>query len=265
MKVAVLGCGPAGLMAAHAVHRAASEVHIYSKKVRSPMGGAQYLHKPIPDITGSKGQGTITYCKVGTAACYAEKVYGDRTMKTSWELFEGVVRAWSLAEAYGKLCMRYWNLVEDRELYPQDVPELCEAYDLVVSTIPASLLCERRDEHSFLGQGVVLVPKAKVQVNNLVLYNGRPANQDPWYRTSRIFDEGWTEYSIDHAPKSYGVQPGAVRGIKPLRHTCTCHDSRLNFVRQGRFGRWEKGVLTHDAYVGTAKAMADRARVLEAH
>ena len=64
MKVAVLGCGPAGLFACHAAVRGGAEVDVYSQKKRSEIGGAQYLHQHVPDVTGTEPEAMITFAQM---------------------------------------------------------------------------------------------------------------------------------------------------------------------------------------------------------
>jgi threonine dehydrogenase-like Zn-dependent dehydrogenase len=51
IKVLVLGCGPAGLLAAERLEREGADVRIAAKKVKSIMPGAQYLHMSIGGVT----------------------------------------------------------------------------------------------------------------------------------------------------------------------------------------------------------------------
>ena len=59
MNVAVLGCGPAGLIAAWAAEQAGADVQIYSKKVQSIIPGSQYLHGPIPGVSSPYAEGVV--------------------------------------------------------------------------------------------------------------------------------------------------------------------------------------------------------------
>src|SRR3546814_7896241 len=51
VKVLILGCGPAGLIAAHAAKRMDADFIVMSKARKSFMNGAQYLHAPIPGVS----------------------------------------------------------------------------------------------------------------------------------------------------------------------------------------------------------------------
>src|SRR4051794_36471109 len=114
MDVAVLGCGPAGLLSAHAAILGGCDVLVYSIKQKSPMNGAQYLHSPIPELTSQDPDAIIRYAKVGTRAGYATKVYGHPEAPCSWDKFEeGPRPAWSLSDSYEELWSRYGDLIID--------------------------------------------------------------------------------------------------------------------------------------------------------
>jgi hypothetical protein len=263
MRVAVLGAGPAGLMAAHAVQLAGHTPHIFSRKVRSPIGGAKYLHQAIPGVTAEEPDGQVMYVKLGTPKHYARKVYGDANAHTSWQVFpEGNHMIWSLRDAYRKLCTMYWDQVRENEITAEDILFLRKDYDVVMSTIPASRLCVAPGKHEFSSQAVFLERRDEQLMDNTIIYNGRPT--ESWYRSSCIFGEGWVEYRAGLEPATAGVSvrmgrehvgrqtPKWVRGNKPLHTDCTCHP---DVVRLGRFGRWKKGVLTSDAFEDAMGAM----------
>ena len=78
MKIAILGCGPSGLAAAHAALNTVNcSLDIFSKKVKSPMWGAQYLHGPVPGIPSAEPT-LIRYIMRGAPEDYLRKVYADK-------------------------------------------------------------------------------------------------------------------------------------------------------------------------------------------
>jgi len=244
------------LMAVHAAVETGHDVAVFSRKVMSPMGGAQYLHAPVPGIN-SEPHGQVRYHKRGNARGYATKVYGNPDRPTSWQLFSGTHDAWQLRETYRRLVMRYWGLVADTTLEARDVRYVCEEYDLTFSTVPAKLLCRTPSEHSFLEQEVYLHPSTTLTQDNTIVYSGVDPREQPWYRTSLIFGEGWTEYSARYAPQQVRSDQRTVHGVKPLSTDCGCHTMQPGYVRLGRFGQWRKGVLTSDAYADAQRALAD--------
>lgn len=251
MKVVVLGCGPAGLFAAHAAVQSGQEVSILSKPRKSYMKGAQYLHRPIPGLSGDSF--TIDYRLEGTVEGYKKKVYGDLSdILVSPETLTGLAEAWDIREAYDKAWDLYGHLVKeyDAELDGLWTPELRGA-DLILSTIPAKLICDNK-EHAFESQLIWSTDFIKYVggftledgslADNLVRCSGDP--DDWWYRQSRI--HGWenTEYPISHRPNTDRVWEVE----KPIRTNCTCNK---DIVRLGRYGKWTKGVLSDSAYYET--------------
>lgn len=252
MKVVILGCGPAGLFAAHAAVESGCEVVILSKPRKSYMRGAQYLHRPIPGLSGAPFQ--IDYRLEGTVEGYRDKVYGDMTdVQVSPSTLTGTADAWDIREAYDAAWERYGKLVLPYDVQVDGLwhPHLRSA-DLIISTVPAPLLCHN-PEHIFESQKVwatdfiryrgAFVKDADGKLDdNIVVCSGDP--DDWWYRVSRI--HGWenTEYPWSRKPDTDRVWEVE----KPISNTCTCHPY---VARLGRYGSWTKGVLSDSAYYET--------------
>jgi len=261
MKVAVLGCGPAGLLACHAAKLLGHGVDIYSRKERSQIQGAQYIHQAIPELCSEADAVPVGYTKMGTAHGYAAKVYLDPEHPTSWDTFPaGEVQAWPMQGVYSMLWSRYEDRIFDRNLTPARVRYAVEQtdYDIVFCTIPRPLTCEHTvhgpDEiaHNFNSARVVFEPEAKADMENFVLYNGRMS--EDWYRTSRLFGHPWTEYS---ASLFVGepIPQGWLSGHKPTTTDCNCLNGHKKLVRLGRFGQWSKAVLVTDAFNDAVDAL----------
>lgn len=246
-NVAILGCGPAGLMAAHAAEQlGAGDVIIYSVPSKSEIHGAQYLHEYIPGLTEAKPDGEVTFIKHGTRDGYAEKVYGRKDAPCSWDHFNGGnYPAWQMDKVYDKLWEKWYDVIIHQIIGPEDIPLLLDENDIVISSIPKPQLCIRGCE--FLHKSVWIAPYNSLPhdaADNVVLYNGDPL--DHWYRASRLFGHDSTE--------SVNPMEGAKPGIKPLSNKCVCWSGEI--AKVGRFGRWEKGVLVHDAYKDTMEALS---------
>lgn len=218
---------------------------VYSVKKKSEISGAQYLHEPIPGLTSIEPDGQVNYIKHGTRDGYAEKVYGSRQAPCSWDNFAtGKVNAWKMEAVYDKLWQAYYPVIQEEIIEPSMVPILLDENDMVISTIPKPQLCEHG--HEFLHKSIWIADYNSLpfDVNeNVVLYNGDPL--DHWYRASRLWGHEATESTVPMA--------GARPGIKPISTTCTCFSDKVVFA--GRFGKWEKGVLVHDAYHTAREAM----------
>lgn len=248
-RVAVLGCGPTGLFATHALVGLGYEVQVFSNKRKSEMFGAQYLHAPIPGLTDGMVPILLEYKLIGTVEGYREKVYGaGSTVEVSPESLTETHPAWDIREAYG----RAWNLYNDRiRHWPSigftSIRAFSANADLVVSSLPAKAICGDPD-HRFNSQMIWAVGDApergvfeplRLAKGGQVLLNGD--RDTGWYRTSNVFFHGTTEWPGGRKPPIEGI--AAVE--KPLSTDCDCHPGIL---RVGRYGRWEKGVLSHSAY-----------------
>lgn len=246
-KVAILGCGPAGLLAAHAVAETGVRPVVFSRAVPSEIGGAQYLHRAIPEVTGDAPDGLCEVIKLGTPAGYATKVYNDPASETSWKIMDsGDHKIWNMRRAYNWLWGRYEGNITDQEVDADRVESLLRQYDLILSTVPAVALCAHANRHEFVSQqvGIVYHP-AEEEGPNRIIYNGKP---DGWYRASEIF--GWVGF--EYAPEESPSNAKMVR--KPLWTDCNCHP---DLVRLGRYGKWKKGELIHHAYEGALVAMGN--------
>lgn len=252
MKVLVLGCGPAGLMAAHAAALLHHDVIIVSRKRKSPMLGAQYLHQPIPLATSPDASFVIRYQLNGTVEEYRRKIYGNKPIKSvSPEDLVGSHMGWDIRQTYDWLWVTYSEYVKHAELGPDSVDDTVRwaGADKVISTIPANWLCDQ--SCSFGYEMVWIAPTALLPniPDNFVICNGNDA--PAWYRCSLIAGHGNTEWPWEFQPPIEGVR--TVK--KPLQSNCNC---RPDIVRMGRYGRWEKGVLSHSAFYETLDLLEDR-------
>lgn len=239
-RVVVLGAGPSGLMAAHAAWQAGKPVTIYSEKKKSPIGGAQYVHTNIPDLTDRDPDGLVRYEYRGSQEGYARKVYGDTSHESSWGEWQGIHGIWNMRRVYNELWDRFESNITHRILLPSDVITLQEPNVLVVSTIPRPALCWKPHEHFFEGQRVWIDYHQESPRDNLIIYNG--VEDVPWYRSSHLFSWESIEY-----PDSFDVGSGSeFRPVtKPLQTNCDCLPG---VAKLGRYGQWKKGILTHHVY-----------------
>lgn len=252
-QVAVLGCGPAGLLAAHAVILSGHEPRIYSVKKKSPMAGTMYLHESIPCLTGDEPEGVVRYFKRGTQQGYAQKVYGSSDAHVSWSKFrEGEHEIWNMCSMYEKLWDNFDDSIMDYQIGPGTIPELLKEYPLVINSIPAPKICANV-EHSFKNQTIWvsddirecdILPRDSIG-DNVIVYDGTDNNH--WYRASVI--DG--KVAVETTKESMSSQ-GWSYGHKPIRTDCDCHP-RVH--RVGRFGCWKKGVLSHHAFWDTINIM----------
>jgi hypothetical protein len=215
------------------------------------MRGAQYLHKSIPGLP--RYEIKVTYTLIGSVEEYRRKVYGPHsTVEVSPEALRGIRPAWDIRAVYDALWASYGDLVHEWEAGPGmlDLATAAILPDLVISTIPAKLLCEK-PAHEFRSTSVLISEDARWILpwqDNKVVCSGR--ENHPWYRQSRILGHSNTEYPY---PVRTPFDPVAAKIVKPIATDCDCHRS---VIRMGRYGRWEKKVLSHTAYFETRGLLA---------
>ena len=270
-RVAILGCGPAGLMVAHAAALAGWDFRIYSRKQKSALYGAQYLHRPIPKLGHTFGSlQTIRYQLNGTPEQYRNKVYGegwDGTVSPEDLMTEHP--AWDLRAAYDRLWAQYSGEVRPVDIYWSKEGALKDHFrnwgaDLVISTIPRKVWAQPGDvfeSTKVWALGDTEMPRVEKPYRPepfTVMCDGRP--HVPWYRVSNIYGYCTIEWPYDpiHRIASRltlrAPAPGASLVEKPLRHNSK---AASDFVHLGRYGKWEKGVLTSDAFFDAMKALAE--------
>jgi hypothetical protein len=259
-RVLVLGCGPSGLISAYAAEREfGAEVKIMSVKRPSQLFGCQYLHEPIPGATLGAGR-IVHYRLEGTEAGYRKKVYGSLTPPVSPQQYAGNHLAWDLRQTYAHLWERFESKVIDAKFTSADIVPMLSDFmpDACISSVPASVICQRGLEHNFtsvpswamgdapeLGQSVPITPAEDFTV----VCSGEPAVS--WYRVCKVFGYSTVEWpGYKRKPPFEGVAPF----LKPLSTDCDCMPSIL---RVGRYGRWQKGVLSHEAYNATVRKVQE--------
>lgn len=257
MRVTVLGCGPAGLAAAHAASGLLADVRIIAPKRKTPQNGPIFLNTPLPGISTDHPQGFIKQFVVGGSIVdYGIKLYGDVNVAITRDghLREGI-HTWDIQEAYDKMWRMYSEYIEDREVRPDEVDGLVADCDLVVSTAPRNLLCEAPAQHDFIYQPVAMVFHASYpdQPENTVIFNAYP--DVPWIRSARMFGHATTEFLPDRAPEE---EHRIIR--KPLRTNCTCHP---RVKRVGRFGTWNNMSWIDTAYLDTRTALMEMIHATE--
>jgi hypothetical protein len=258
MKIIVLGCGPAGLMAAAGATSAGADVKVVSRKRKSHMFGAQYLHAPIPGYTDHHPI-HVRYTLHGTIEGYRDKVYGrDWRGTVSPEELEANHHAWDIRSVYDRLWDAYEPYIEDvNDIRPIHVADMLARpdIDLVISSVPRSIICH--EGHTFSGQKIWAAgdaPERDIRIpyscpHATVICNG--IDEVSWYRLSNIFGHKTVEWSQESVRSMPPINT-AAEVIKPTHHNCTCF---RDIVHVGRYGRWEKGVLSDSAFREARRAV----------
>lgn len=259
-KVLVLGCGPSGLIAAYAAEREwRAEVKIMSVKRPSQLYGCQYLHQPVPGIVSGGPEG-VSYQLNGTTDEYRRKVYGSLTPPVSPQQYAGDHMAWDLRQAYDLLYAMYEDRIIDAKLSQQDIVPMLSDFmpDACISSLPAPVLCQAGDRHSFSSVKCWAIGDAPWQKVEDYGYSIPPftvwcdgTKDTSWYRACNVF--GYTTIEWPGHKRRPPLQDVA-EFYKPLSTDCDCMPSIL---RVGRYGRWQKGVLSHEAYAATANKVKE--------
>lgn len=263
--VAVLGAGPAGLLAAYAAREQGYEPIILSRPGDTPerpvamseLHGCQYLHAPVPLPALAGTSVMVGYHLRGDANEYRHKVYGGSWQgNVSTDDLEETHQAWDLRAVYAYLWadlaayMRPMNL--NRAVMANI---LSEDWHRVFVTVPAPALCAA--DHGFHYQQVWAMGQRTGSTGfpfqcpeNTIICDG--TREVGWYRMANVFGHTTVEWSRDRKPPISGV----AQVKKPLHTDCDCWTQDHRVRRLGRFGRWEKGVLVHQAYYAVKRELA---------
>lgn len=249
MNVAILGCGPAGLIAAHAAEQLGHNIDIVSKKAKSFIPGSQHLQAAIPGLTPHYPEYTVEFVRLGTAEGYARKVYGDPTHPCGWEAYRGLHPSWSVYNAYDILWERYEGRVEDSQINAEIVSILSSEYDRVVTTLPQPAICTHIGQHWFEGVPYYIKPleiPPDDHNREVVVWNG--LDGDHWYR--------WSILGERCSIESTKPMDGALEGRKAIYNNCDCHSE---VIRVGRWAKWRHGVLLHHVYTDVIEKLKEEA------
>jgi hypothetical protein len=258
MKVAVFGAGPAGLMAAHAAVTVGAEVDIYSNKRKSELYGCQYLHAPIPGMTDVPPV-EVRYRLHGEVEAYRRKVYGDG--------YDGTVSpedllekhdAWDIRRTYSNLWAEYQGRISQSVLNSDKMQEFVSisSHDFIINSVPRGAICHN-PSHKFPAEEVIALGDApergifapNYSNNNEVICNG--LDEPSWYRAAKVF--GYATVEWPYAAKLDKAMLHASVVAKPLETDCDCYPG---VIHVGRYGRWQKGVLSHTAFQQVLDALA---------
>lgn len=273
-SVTIIGCGPTGLMAAHACALKGISFRIFSRKRKSFLFGSQYLHEPIPDLIEESEGRPVRYINVGTPEEYRRKTHGkwwDGIIAP--EDFETEHTAWDIREAYNRLWIKYGRGVNGAEIVDGALfvdgsnwmKELA-AHDLVISTVPRNLWAVEGDDFRY-SEGWALgdAPEHGVFVpydldDNTIICDG--SAEVSYNRLSKVFGYTTVEWPSHTDMETVTALPGMPKPskfIKPLafKPSETKENPTSNWLHVGRFGSWQKAILVTDAWHDTNKALEE--------
>jgi hypothetical protein len=258
MDVAVIGCGPAGLAAAHAAYGMGANVSIFSPGVKSPQKGPLILQRPIPAITLDHPDGYIRQLVIdGSILDYRYKLYGDINIGINGDILEPGYHCWDHIKAYDALWARYMARPDPRitlikgEVGPQEISHLVHEFGLVVNTAPLIRLCYKA--HMFRSKAVEITLQRSYpdQPTDTTIFNA--GSRYPWVRSAWLLGNECTEWLEGTAPAELG--PFTIR--KPIRHNCDCYPDVL---LTGRFGAWRNQTWVDTAYYDTRSVLVSMTR-----
>lgn len=256
MKIGVIGCGPAGLLAAHAATRNGHEVTIFSKSpTKSPLYGSQYLHEEIPGVYCGPSH-TVKYELVdGDITDYRQKVYGDRwDGDVSPGTLDGEHKAWDIRLAYDNLWTLYKKHIFTLDLSKRGAGNLRAinqvgerlGIDKIISSIPRTAWDEsdgnfRSSEVWAIGDAPDKGQFCPIRTASDFTVVCDASKDTGWYRLSSVFGHTTVEWPGNRKPPI----PGVAKVLKPLDH---CSTAAHDMIHVGRYGEWKKGVLSTDAF-----------------
>lgn len=260
-SVVVVGCGPAGLAAAHAAAGLGYPVRVIAPKAKTPQRGPLLLQRPIPGITADHPDGYIRQIVLGGGILdYSRFLYGDINIGINGDVLAEGYHAWRFPQVYDKLWDRYSDLIEDRAVTPLEIREESAGDSVLwVSTAPLHRMCMVPTIHRFRSAMVEIAQHAEFenQPDDTIVFNaGMPGIS--WSRSSRIFGVEVTEWPCGHTSSGKILETRLID--KPISHDCTCFPRAL---LTGRFGAWRNETWVDTAYydVRTALISSERAQI----
>jgi hypothetical protein len=208
-----------------------------------------HLQEHIPGLTSPYPDNTALFVRLGTAECYAEKVYGDPERETGWNNYNTIYPSWNVHKAYDNLWSRYERNIVDQNIDESFLREIkYMGYDRVITTLPAESTCIM--DHKFNYVPFWIQPLGTPDIDRdreVVVFNGLPS--DPWYR--------WSILGGACSIESTKPMPDAVAGKKAISTNCVCWPE---LVRAGRWAHWKHGVLLQHAFHTAEKVMREGAK-----
>lgn len=241
-SVAIIGGGPSAAFA----YRACWDMHlnptVYADELITP-SGAFYIHKmpsTCPMTIREQYKKRVSWISLGTAEGYAEKMWGDPNIKTSFPVlprmeigYDPAIIGWLWTDVILTPCGR---------LTDAGVATLADQYDLVIQTFPTDESKKHRDiEHI-----PVLSKKIEPMDHIILLYSGDEA---PWVRMAFVGDTLSVEYpktfpsTIDLLPWTFSSMPD----LPPTTKRWT-KGPASNVELIGRFAQYDRKMLSHHAY-----------------
>ena len=242
MKVAILGCGMSGLMAAWACHRRNVRFEIFADRSLFPKSyGFAFLHSncdmPLK-VCQLKQMIVPPEVEITEASkFYSLLVYGTEKLENSLTAaaLHPDLTIWNIDEAAAFLFSQFAKQIQIKKLENLDgVIKFSESYDLIFSTIPLDVL-DKQGNYSYVQSFLTVQPSNDVR--NIVFYNGGISLADGVYRWGTLFGTYFEE-----GKKKTDI---SVKKVITAENLPSVPE---NVILCGRYGSWNKRVLLHDVY-----------------
>ena len=239
MKVAILGSGISGLLAAWACQSSDVDYEVYSTDAAPPKPfGFTFLHSPCgiplqpqtliqivvpPDVSVEEA-----------SKFYSKKVYGTNVIGSSlpYVFANPEIEIYNMSEAVKFL----WNATHRKRKTFRDLDEVIrfsEGFDVTFSTIPIDRL--DHDTHYFFVESFVEIRKFDAPCHNVVFYNG--GVNAVAYRWGHLFGQYFEEKR---------ERPGTP--VRKVAFVKNMPEVPSNLILCGRYGAWDKSILSHNVY-----------------
>lgn len=248
MKIAVLGSGITGLLAAKACIDCSinNKMAIFDIQRENPRAGLHYLHDncnlPLKEsYIQNIVIGIDKDSQLSPDYYYSVKLYDGKTSSTSISTLQAYSKVYNMLEAYNVLHNSLAHLFVNCNNLTLNVLNLCKTFDLVISTIPVNNIIPDGNYPSKMisvsyGLPVDLMLYNPILSENFTVYNVDPNAE--WYRASKVFGVTYTEFVDENI--------GDMKVTKVMDGTY--ENPIKNLVLIGRNGKWKKEEMAHHAY-----------------
>jgi hypothetical protein len=250
MIVAILGAGMSGMVAAKALDDMSIGFDIYDKLETnvSQQKGLHYLHGDVGlGLQPHRVKNFVTRDvkqQMPDYYTYSVKVWGAPiVLNNSMRNLPEDTIVYNFGEAYTMLSKKYDARIIKLEYKPGMLSAFQSDYDLVISTLPLSIMFPEYKCESKTVWVKDQMPE-NVELNDFtVMYN--IVEGVPWYRCSKIFGQVYTEY-VDRQDDCF-----------PVHKIITCKELQNDYIRLimnqrvllvGRFAEWNRKRLAHQIY-----------------
>lgn len=251
----ILGSGPSGMMAAHAVYDSGYTAEIYDKDPDQSRrnSGVFVLHDNCnlgldPIEIRQFIIGAVGISEEHISEIYTSKVYGDTNLPKKVSVLSALKNPSIIGYDANIAVQRLWDLYSSRVVKAHIDKGLLNSFlsnDLyVISTIPAYQLLDINVTEFTYKRVCVKVSEAPKGEAPFILYNiNRHMN---WYRCSAIsgvFTKEYNHGEIIISPNN----SSSIRDVKKVVGNGFTHPNK-RVLLTGRYGAWNKSILTHNVY-----------------